>query len=52
VAGKQGLGKTTILKTLFDNNVEPKLESEDKPNQFQIYAPTEDIQVFSFGKNI
>lgn len=50
MAGKQGLGKTTLLKTLFDDNVTPKLESEDKPNQFHIYAPTEDIQVYAFGK--
>lgn len=49
VAGKQGLGKTTLLKTLFENNIQPKLESEDKPNQFHIYAPTESIQVYSFG---
>ena len=34
----------------FDDNVTPKLESEDKPNQFHIYAPTEDIQVYAFGK--
>lgn len=50
MAGKQGLGKTTLLRTLFDENVEPKLEGEDKPNQFHIYAPTEDIQVYAFGK--
>ncbi len=49
MAGKQGLGKTTVLKTLFDDNITPKLESEDKPNQFHIYAPTEDIQVYAFG---
>lgn len=52
MAGKQGLGKTTLLKTLFDDNVEPKLEGEDKPNQFHIYAPTEDIQVYAFGKTL
>jgi cell division control protein 11 len=48
VVGKQGLGKTTLLKTLFEANVSPKLESEDKPSQFHIFAPTEAIQVYSF----
>lgn len=50
VAGKQGLGKTTLLKTLFEHNIQPKQEGEDKPNQFHVYAPTDAIEVYSFGK--
>lgn len=48
VVGKQGLGKTTLLKTMFEHNITPKLEGEDKPSQFNVYAPTESIQVYSF----
>ncbi len=48
VVGKQGLGKTTLLKTMFEHNITPKLEGEDKPNQFNVYASTDSIQVYSF----
>lgn len=47
VVGKQGLGKTTLLKTIFESSITPKLEGEDKPNQFNVFAPTDSIQVHS-----
>lgn len=48
VAGKQGLGKTSLLKTLFPDALQPELEGEDRPSQFNLYAPTADIRVYSF----
>lgn len=52
VAGQSGLGKTTLLTTLFEDKISPPQESSDRPNQFHVYAPTDSIKTYAFEMDV
>lgn len=52
IAGQAGLGKTTLLATLFPGLFKPDLEEVANNNDvpFDVIAPTQQIQSQTFGK--
>lgn len=51
IAGQSGLGKTTLLATLFDPQLQPPTIENGK-TPLKMFSRTNEITNYSFGKNI
>ena len=54
VAGQVGLGKSTLLATMFEDQIQPPLEaaSPERPSQFQVLAPTDYVRGYAFETEV
>lgn len=49
VAGQAGLGKTTLLATLFDSYLQPPIADLSEGSQAVIFKKTKEITDYNFG---